>query len=499
MINRKNIFIVTLVALFFAVSSCEAPDQELFSQIPAEVALGTEDPIALQAFAVGAYKPLVGNWGSHNGLWAIQEVSSDEMAIAQKGADWEDGGQWIRMHRHEYLPSEQAIGNGWGYCYSAIGTVNNLLKNFGSSELLRAELEVLRAMVYLWLIDAYGNVPIILETDTNPTPPTKTRQEVYTFIENSILDNVDKLTKTKTYGTINYWVAQMVLAKLYLNAQVYKGSPEWQKAADAANEIILGGVYSLEANFFDNFKTNNNGSKENIFVIPYDENTGQGFNLPQMTLHYESQATYNLQQQPWNGYASLEEFYNSFNASDARRNSFIVGPQFSSSGVRLKDNSAEATDPDGQDLTYTPEINQLFPNSLRQAGARVGKFEFALSSSPNLSNDFPIYRYSDVLLTRAEALWRLNAGSAEALSLVNQVRARSWSGNPLASLTSDALLAERGREMFAEGWRRSDMIRFGKYNDAWWEKPVSVASKNLFPIPQGQIQINPSLVQNPGY
>jgi hypothetical protein len=499
MINRKNIFIVTLVALFFAVSSCEAPDQELFSQIPADVALSTEDPIALQAFAVGAYKPLVGNWGAHNGLWALQEVSSDEMAIAQKGADWEDGGQWIRVHQHKYLPSEQSIGNGWGYCYSAIGTINNLLKEFGSSELLRAELEVLRAMVYLWLIDAYGNVPIILETDTNPTPPTKTRQEVYTFIENSVVDNLDNLTKTKTYGTVNYWVGQMILSKLYLNAQVYKGSPEWQKAADAANEIILGGVYSLEANFFDNFKTNNNGSKENIFVIPYDENTGQGFNLPQMTLHYESQATYNLQQQPWNGYASLEEFYNSFNASDARRNSFLVGPQFSSSGVRLKDNSAEPSDPDGQDLTYTPAINQLFPNSLRQAGARVGKFEFALSSSPNLSNDFPIYRYSDVLLTRAEALWRLNAGSAEALSLVNQVRARSWSGNPLASLTADALLAERGREMFAEGWRRSDMIRFGKYNDAWWEKPVSDASKNLFPIPQGQIQVNPSLVQNPGY
>jgi hypothetical protein len=499
MINRKNIFIVTLVALFFAVSSCEAPDQELFSQIPADVALGTEDPTALQAFAVGAYKPLVGNWGSHNGLWAMQEVSSDEMAITQKGADWEDGGQWIRMHRHEYIPSEQSVGNGWGYCYGAIGTINNLLKNFGSSELLRSELEVLRAMVYLWLIDAYGNVPIILETDTNPTPPTKTRQEVYTFIENSVVDNLDNLTKTKTYGTVNYWVGQMILAKLYLNAQVYKGSPEWQKAADAANEIILGGVYSLELNFFDNFKTNNNGSKENIFVIPYDENTGQGFNLPQMTLHYESQATYNLQQQPWNGYASLEEFYNSFDASDARRNSFLTGPQFSSSGVRLKDNSAEPSDPDGQDLTYTPEINELFPNSLRQAGARVGKFEFALSSSPNLSNDFPIYRYSDVLLTRAEALWRLNAGDAEALSLVNQVRARSWSGNPLASLTADALLAERGREMFAEGWRRSDLIRFGKYNDAWWEKPVSAASKNLFPIPQGQIQVNPSLVQNPGY
>jgi hypothetical protein len=140
----------------------------------------------------------------------------------------------------------------------------------------------------------------------------------------------------------------------------------------------------------------------------------------------------------------------------------------------------------------------LYPQSLRQAGARVGKFEFALGATPDLSNDFPIYRYSDVLLMRAEALWRISAASAEALTLVNQVRARAGV-NALASLTADALLAERGREMFAEGFRRSDLIRFGKYNQAWWEKPVSAATKNIFPIPQPQILVNPSLVQNPGY
>ncbi|MBL7858259.1 MAG: RagB/SusD family nutrient uptake outer membrane protein [Cyclobacteriaceae bacterium] len=482
-----------------AVTGCEAPDQEIFDEIPNDVALSTTDPTALQAFAVGAYKPLVGTWGAHNSLWSMHEVASDEMAITHKGADWEDGGQWIRTHQHNYLPSEQSIGNGWGYCYSAIGTINNLLKNFGSSELLRSELEVLRAMVYLWLIDAYGNVPIILETDTDPTPPTKTRQEIYAFIESSVLDNIDNLNQTKTYATVNYYVAQAILAKLYLNAGVYKGTPEWQKAADACKAIIDGGLYSLEPNFLDNFKTENAGSKENIFVINYDKNNGVGFNMPQMTLHYSSQATFNLQQQPWNGYASLEEFYNSFDPADKRIGSFLAGPQFSSTGVRLTDLSFEPTDPDGAPLTYTPEINQLFPNSLRQAGVRIGKFEFQLGTSPDLSNDFPIFRYGDILLMRAEALWRLNASSTEALDLVNQVRARSWAGNPLATLTADALLAERGREMFAEGYRRSDLIRFGKYNDAWWEKPVSAASKNLFPIPQGQIQVNPDLVQNPGY
>lgn len=506
--NKRNLFLVTLVVLFFSVSSCEAPDQELFNEIPNDIALGTEDATALQAFAAGAYKPLVGTWGGHNSLWSLHEVASDEMAITQKGADWEDGGQWIRVHRHEYLPSEQSVNNGWAYCYGSIGTINNLLKNFGASPLLRSELEALRALVYLWLLDAYGNVPVILETDTNPTPANNTRAEVYDFIEKSILGgtwkgttfeaNLANLTKSKTYGTMNYWVAQVILAKLYLNAEVYTGSAQWQKAADACDVVIKGGIYSLESDFFNNFKTQNGGSIENIFVIPYDQNTGQGFNLPQMTLHYASQASYNLQSQPWNGYASLEEFYNSFDASDKRKKSFIEGPQFSSTGARLEDGSAEASDPDGKPLTYTPAINELYPQSLRQAGVRVGKWEFASGATPNLSNDFPIFRYSDVLLMRAEALWRVSAASTEALSLVNQVRARAGV-NALASLTADAMLAERGREMFAEGWRRSDLIRFGKYNQAWWEKPVSATTKNLFPIPQPQRLVNPNLKQNPGY
>lgn len=496
MLNKKLVALTAVIAL---ATACEAPDQKIFDEIDRDFALSSTDPVVLQAFAQSAYSPLAGNWGGHNSLWSLHEVSSDEMVITQKGADWEDGGQWIRVHRHEYLPSEQSVNNGWTYCFNAIGNINNLLKSFGSNPVLRSEFEVLRAMIYLWLIDAYGNVPIITETTTDATPPTVPRAEVYAFIESSILNNLANLRKERTYATVNFYVAQAILAKLYLNAQVYTTTAQWQKAADACNEIITANVYSLEPNFFANFSTRNAGSSENIFVINYDENNAGGFNLPQMTLHYASQATFNLQEQPWNGYSSLEEFYNKFDANDNRINSFLEGPQFALNGTRLKDLSAEPNDPDGEDLTFTPFVSMLAPNALRQEGVRVGKFEFRIGAGSSLSNDYPIYRYADILLMRAEALWRLNPGSAEALALVNQVRSRSFPGAPLASLTADNILDERAREMFAEAYRRQDLIRFGRFNQAWWEKPISPATKNIFPIPQPQIQSNTDLVQNPGY
>ncbi len=498
MVKKLGIKVSLLSCALLAFNACEAPDQKIFDQIDAETALKSTDPDVLQAFAQSGYTPIIGNWGSHNSLWSLHEVSSDEMVIPQKGADWEDGHQWIRIHRHQYLPTEEAVNNGWTYCYGAIGNLNNLLKSFGSNQILRSEFEVLRALIYLWLIDAYGNVPIVTEASTDATPPTSSRQEVFNFIESSILNNLDNLRKERTYATINYYVAQTMLAKLYLNAEVYTGTPQWQKAADACTEVIESGLYSLSSDFFSNFVTQNASSPENIFVINYDENNGQGFNLPQMTLHYGNQATYNLQEQPWNGYSTIEEFYNSFEEDDARRNSFLVGPQYASDGSRILDLSAEASDPDGPPLTFTPYISELTPNALRQEGARIGKFEFRLGASSSLSNDYPIFRYADVLLMKAEALWRLDAGSSEALDLVNQVRLRSHP-EPLPALDADAILAERGREFFAEAYRRQDLIRFGKFNDPWWEKPASSENKNIFPIPQPQIQTNTDLQQNPGY
>lgn len=147
-------------------------------------------------------------------------------------------------------------------------------------------------------------------------------------------------------------------------------------------------------------------------------------------------------------------------------------------------------------------MNQLEPNALRQAGARVGKFEFALGARSSLSNDYPLFRYGDILLVKAEAIWRKGgkqANDATALALVNQVRRRSIQGADFTTLTDENFLAERGREMFAEATRRQDLIRFGKYNDPWWEKPTSQPFRNIFPIPAPQRNANPALTQNPGY
>ncbi len=486
-----------MLPLVYALGACQELEQEVLDGVTSEDIANSTNPNLINVLKASAYSRIVGSWGGHNSIWSIQEVSSDEMAIPQKGADWEDGGQWLRMHRHTWNPSEESFNNSWNYCYSAIGEINNLLIQYPDVVALNAELKVLRALIYLWLIDSFGNVPIIEETSTGGNPTNNSRAEVFAFIERSVKENIDLLAKEDTKTTVNYYTAQAILAKLYLNAGVYTGTPKWAEAEAAADEVINSGKYSLSTNFFANFSERNNGSTENILTLPYDQNNAGGFNLPQMTLHYLSQRTYNLQEQPWNGYASLEEFYNKFDDNDVRKNSFLEGPQFASDGTRLNDISAEATDPDGQPLTFTPEINMLAPNAFRQAGVRVGKFEFASGAGSSLNNDYPLIRLGDIILIKAEAAFR-QGKTAAALTAINQIRKRA-NVSEFTTLTLDDIFNERGFEMFAEASRRTDMIRFGKWNLPWWEKQASQPFRALFPIPQNQINANPSLVQNPGY
>ena len=216
-----------------------------------------------------------------------------------------------------------------------------------------------------------------------------------------------------------------------------------------------------------------------------------------MTLHYSSQFTWNLEAQPWNGYATLQEFYDSYDDNDLRKAaSFIAGPQLDSGGSAVLD---YATDDDEIPLNFTPEINELEPNSLREAGARLGKFSFKQFGRPDMSNNFPIVRLGEMYLTRAEAMARHNNDWSLALTDTNIIRARAGVA-AYTSLTAEEFLAERGREMFQESSRRTDLIRFGKYNGAWWEKPVSESYKNVMPIPFEQIQAsNGTLSQNEGY
>lgn len=543
--------LVAAFSLMFVFSSCTDLEETINSEVTSDQFFQTDQEFIS---ALGdAYSPLT-IWGQHNSWTSMNHTASDEGIITVKGTDWEDGGIWVRMKRHTYLYDDPEINNAWTALYSGVNNANRLIFQFESlvesgdvseedAASFIAELKVLRAFYYYQLLDGWGNVPLITSFADAPENPENNsdfqagRTAVFDFVEQELLDNVDLVSSDagSTYGRVNEWVARMILAKLYLNAEVYTGTPRWQDAIDQADLIIDSGNYSLVSNYRDNFVTNNSGSPELMFVVPYDNVFLTGFNLAQMTLHYQSQATFNLQQQPWNGYAAMEEAYVRYidensnpgpqgevwgveatsteqgldriqGTQDERLVNMIVGPQFDSEGNRLTDESATAADPNGPPLTFTPEIQNLQPNGLRQGGARVGKFEFAAGATPDLSNDYPIFRYADVLLTKAEALWRLQQDPTEALRLVNLIRNRAGVDDYQAPLTADKILDERGREMFWEVTRRQDLIRFDgvnggatRYNDPWNFKDVSDENKNVFPIPRDQIEANPNLNQNPGY
>lgn len=478
----------------------------------------------------GAYAKLRDGSAGHSGIYSIQELTTDEMVIAAKGGDWFDGGILVQLHQHTYTPVHGFIENAWNHAYSGIAECNNLLENPDLEASQIAQLRALRAFFHMRLLDMFGNVRLSLENGV--TTDQLSRSEVFDFVEAELLAalGATEITSGMDLSTsplgaevnpylINTYGALGLLAKLYLNAEVYKGEARYEEAAAAAGLVIDSGVYSLcgDGCSVDNlgrrtgvdsdplelagyaavFAPNNEGNPEHIFTIDYDEVTGAGMNFSQMNLHYSSQFTWNLDAQPWNGYATLEEFYNSYEDGDARKGaSFIVGPQLDFGGSAILD---YASDDDDIQLSYTPSINEIQPNSLREAGARPGKFSFQQFGRPEMNNDYPLVRLGEMYLVRGEAMARAAGNWNMSLDDVNVIRARAKVA-PLASIDADGFLAERGREMFQESARRTDLIRFGKYGDTWWEKPASDASKELFPIPQAQIDISEgALTQNPGY
>jgi hypothetical protein len=249
------------------------------------------------------------------------------------------------------------------------------------------------------------------------------------------------------------------------------------------------GVYNLESKPLLPFIAKNENSIENIFTIPFDSKSLKGFRLHMRTLHYLSNQTFDMLVGPWNGCAVTEQHYNTFTDDDLRKKGFIVGQQYTSGGQILVDLTA------GSNLIIKPRIPALVMDAsykldeIRMSGARVGKYEIEPGTDENLNNDFPLFRYADILLMKAEARIRQGLNGDQ---FVNMVRVRSgvssWSGTTLTMI-----LAERGREMFCEGHRRQDLIRFKKFNDPWWEKKASSTDQSTFPIPQWAIDANPNL------
>lgn len=528
---------ILIAGLLFSVFSCTKLDESafLFDKVTGDQ-FGQTD-LEVSSLVGAAYSNLAGI-GGNNHYIPLNEVTTDEMIVPTRGADWGDGGHWVRLKRHTYVATDPLPGNGWNFCYSGVSTCNRLiatLTTIGTPAALDyiPELKVLRAIYYYWLLDWFGPVPLSIDYN-DVTPPTNaTKQQVYDFIESELTTNGPLLKKptsvpdVATYGRVNYYVAEACLAKLYLNAVTYTGAPQWDKAIAACDVIINSGVYALSPTYVENFIKDNQASKESILAVPFDHVKFGGFNMPMMTLSYLNQQTYNINQQPWNGFATTAEFYNTYidpaqnpgpqgtvvgldplgspttGTVDKRMEAnFLVGPQYTSSGVRLQDDGADATDPDGKPFTFTPYINELEPQAWRQSGARINKWQFYNGMTESLDNDFAIFRYADILLTKAEATARKNNdwNDPVALAITNQIRTQHGGVTPYATMTAATFLAERSREVFSEAYKRQDMIRFGTFNSAYlFHSQDPDTHVNIFPIPDAQINANKNLHQNPGY
>jgi len=534
---NRLIKLTFLFGTLFLAYSCtdleEILDDELTSEFSDDgvsvIEGATDGGVQPSGVLIASYNGVRNGTANHGSYYSVQTVSSDEMAIGQKGGDWFDGGVWLRMHRHTVGSANGNLNDTWNNAYGGIGEVNLALSGSLSPD-ETAQAKTIRAYHYWRLLDLFGRVKII--TASGGDAPQSDRTTVFNFVESELLDvlgigavtnSMDLSGSALGVGSepyiINQFAALGILAKLYLNAEVYTGTAHYQEADWAASYILDNGPYQLcgvgcsvpnlakrpaVASDPDDlegyaavFAPNNQFNPEMIWSVYYDEVGAGGMNFAQMNLHYSSQLTYALDAQPWNGYQVLEEFYNSYENGDARKEAnFLVGSQQDFGGNALLDFAA---DDDDLVVDYTPAINELEPNSLRQSGVRAKKFSFQLFGRPDMNNDYPILRLGQIHLIRGEARARAAGNWGLAAPDVDAIRDRAGLG-PLASLTADSFFDERGREMFQESSRRTDRIRFGKWGDSWWEKTNSDAFRTVFPIPQAQIDAaGGSLTQNIGY
>lgn len=441
----------------------------------------------------------------------ISEASTDEMIPLSAESAWNGKEYWQRLYQHTWQAGDPQFLDLWNQAYDGINFCNLGLSEARSSNLgFIAELKTLRAFNYYLLLDCFGGVPILTDDNTGrPFPERASRIALFNFIEQDLLSALPDLAGTPIYGRINKDVANAILAKLYLNAEVYTGNPAWAKCIDACAAIENSGNYSLGPDYFNNFTADNqiSGNNETIFYIIYDLTaipSGVQMDLAARSIHPAQLGSNDTPPSPF--LVVNPNFYNLFHPEDYRANAFLVGLQFAdfdeASGVALEDSK-------GNPLDYTVEILE-FPFVTESTGVRTLKYQ--IDSGRNgafANNDFAVFRYSDIILMHAEALIQLSKNQ-EAIALINEVRTRAFQGSAediefSAALHTEELLRivlqERGYELFWEGLRRQDLIRHNQFCNSrlFKEMDDNCEKRMLFPIPQQIINENPLITQNPGY
>ena len=515
--------------------SCTRLDTKLQDSITGNPNSGGS--INVGALLNGAYNSLTGILHSQDQLFSLQETTTDEALVPTRGGDWDDNGVWRVLHEHTWtnIHSQfQSVFIGLGGVSSAATTV----LAFNPTPQQAAEALFLRSLSQFYVLDMYGQVPYRNPADYNAVSPAPVLQPAAAI--DTLVATLTKIIPILPASNAPYKAspdaAKFLLMKVLLNkgAWLNRQAPtfadaDMQQVITLGQQLITSGSYALTPNYFDNFGPNNAATgTEKIFTW---NNTGassaNGINAGginarwMMTLHYNSwdQQAGNA---GWNGFSTVADFYNTFQTGDKRvggqpfagvtdvsglRPGFVVGPQVDKNNAPLKDRQ-------GNPLSFTNDVRliEIDKNRLEVAGIRVIKYppDYNAYNGGNQRNQLQIFRYADVLLMVAEANMRLAApNELAARTIVNALRTVRGAA-PLGTLVlvnpsnvddPATLLAERGRELYWESWRRQDLIRFGVYLKPWALKEADAdpVRNLLYPIAPDQLLANPNLVQNPGY
>lgn len=531
---KNNLLVVGLTILL--LGSCTNLDETLYSEITAEkTTLSAEDLISIIAPAYTSLRDVYWGW---DGLADLYEESSDCVVVPGRYGDW--GAYYITMHQHTWNPSLSHIWRNWNGCYAGITNVNraiyqlDMITGIPDKEKYTNELRALRAYYYYLLFDNFRNIPVVTKFDLPKgfLPTQSTPKETYDFIVKELTETMPSLSAENnraTYGRFTKWAAKMTLAKLYLNYEVYFGTPKWAEAQAQVEEVISSGKFTLAVNYKDPFLSDNENSVEEIFSIPLDNTytTDVGCYHPFKALYPASYRTFNLSGQPWNGSGAIPQFIDTYDPDDSRlKDTWLGGLQVTSSGAPLILDSGPGK---GKQLEYVNYMSEV-TSCLYNEGYRLAKYEIKSGEVAQTSNDVPLYRYTDALMIKAECLLRQGKAD-EAATIVTQIRQRAFKNAPAkatvtgAKLTGGSIykygaysygkvtdleggadikfggfLDELGWEFVGEHHRKQDLIRFDVYTKkSWFCKTKKDDKMKIFPIPKEFMDANSNLKQNSGY
>ena len=448
-------------------------------------------------------------------MWYLQDLTTDEVVWSYEG----DGGV-ADLQRNTWDSSNPILLGMYSRTMAEVAIANDFLRQSTPEKLsargitnatdvanindYRNEAKVLRAFAYYNVMDLFGKAAMFTENDpVNFQGPEYTRAQLFSFIEtelNSVIPNL-KNARANEYGRLDKAVAQMILAKMYLNAEVYIGTPKYAECLAQCTNII-GGGYTLNTNYLHNFNADNNTSSEMIFTLQSDGHVTQNYGATTVIINGQVGSLENngaaFGVGGWGGALRLrKQFVQKFD-----------GPEFASDTRKTIISGSRPID---------------FTNiSTQGQGYVLGKFSNITSggipgsNSTFVDTDFPLFRLGDVYLMYVEAQMRKDGAingsttanaNATSLGYLTALRTRAQNTTPLPTVNLAFVLDERARELHWEGHRRQDLIRFGKYttgyNWAWKGNSLNGTSisdnMKLFPIPANSLKANPNLTQNTGY